>query len=275
MLVPNEEIDRHREELVDHAEDGEAGGGDGAAAREAEEGDGQPEDAGQPHRQRHRRRVPRLRLGGGGTLDLLQLPHHEQLHREQQQRLQVVVQDQAPRVQPDGHHHVLDVDEVNDHAGQVRRRPAVRRHGELVVGSHVDHAATEDGRQGEPRPQGRPRLPQEQRLPHRHEQRHRRPEHDEGVHVGVEEQLAVGEEGEVEDGGGGEEPPHCQEIQPVALHHPEPPADQDAGGAGEVLQGGQRPRIWKLHDRPLVDDRQQRPRDAVPRRHAVHRRSLS
>ena len=58
MLGPDDEVDDHREELVDDAEDGEAGGGDGSAARHAEVGDREAERAGKEHGEPHLEREP-------------------------------------------------------------------------------------------------------------------------------------------------------------------------------------------------------------------------
>jgi len=45
MLIPNEDVDRHGEELVDHTGDGERRGGNGPSGGEAEETDEQSEEA--------------------------------------------------------------------------------------------------------------------------------------------------------------------------------------------------------------------------------------
>ena len=73
--------------------------------------------------------------------------HDEELDGEEEERFQVVVQHQAPGVEPHRHDDVLHVDEVNGHAGHVQEGPHVGVDGELGIRDDVEHGAAQDDAQ--------------------------------------------------------------------------------------------------------------------------------
>jgi len=133
---------------------------------------------------------------------------------------------------------MLYVNKIYGHANQVGQCPAISHESKLIIRDHIEHAAGKDGAEGGPRLRRRPRLVQEQRLPYRNKQRHNRSEHDECVNIGVEEQLTIGEKGQVKYDCRRQKPPHCHEVKGVMLQELDPAEEEDPGGAGEVLQGG-------------------------------------
>ena len=70
----------------------------------------------------------------------------------------------------------------------------------------------------------------------------------------MEEELTVCEEGEIEDNGSGEEPPHSEQVKPVMVNDAETPTGKNCCGAGKVLQCSKSSWVGELHDGPFVND---------------------
>ena len=84
--------------------------------------------------------------------------HDEELDGEEQERFQVVVQNQSPGIEPHRHDDVLHVHEVDGHADHVQEGPDVGGDGELGICEDINDGAPEDGCKRGPCLHGRPRL---------------------------------------------------------------------------------------------------------------------
>jgi len=202
MLIPDEDVDRHSKELVDHTGDGERRGGNGPSGSEAEETDEQSEET----RQRDGVQGGGVKdAGSNGSENLNVLAGEEPEEWGHHEGEEVVVEDEAPGVEAEVHDHVLDVDHLGGDGDEVGEGPGVGGEGEGGVGGDVADGGGEDEEEGEEGEVGGAGLGAEGGVGEGDEERGEGAEDDEGVDVGVAEEVGVGEDGEVEDEGGGEE----------------------------------------------------------------------
>lgn len=203
MLIPNKYIDRHSEKLVHHAGDGERGGGNGPPGREPEETNEQAEEA---------RQGDGVEGGGvekaagsnrGDNLDVLAGDEGEK--GSHHKREEVVVEDEVLCVEAEAHDHVLDVDHLNGDGDEISEGPRVGDEGEGKVGGDEVEGVNEDDEEGEEGEVGGAWLAAKGGVGEGDEERGDRWKDNEGVKVGMAEEIGVGKDGEIKDECGGEE----------------------------------------------------------------------
>jgi hypothetical protein len=100
-------------------------------------------------------------------------------------------------------------------------------------------------------------LSAEERVRERYQQGGRGAEHDEGVHIGVLQQVGVGEDGELENERRREELLRHHPHERVMLDEPCLPHHPHSQHARHVSQRREQPRKREVRDRVLVDHREQ------------------
>ena len=127
---------------------------------------------------------------------------------------------------------MLNVNHLGGDGNEVSQGPGISGESKSRVVSHVPNSAGEDDQQRqECEPRGT-RLAAEDGVGDRDEERGEGSEDDEGIDVGVTEEVGVGEDREVEDEGGGEELLGGLPGEGVVVEEPYFAEEPDADGGG-------------------------------------------
>lgn len=100
---------------------------------------------------------------------------------------------------------MFDINHLGRDRDQISKSPRISSEGKTVIGGNIPDGAAENDEEGQKGKTGRDGLVSESGVCNGDEEGSERSEYDEGVDVGVTEEVGVGEDGEVEDECGGEE----------------------------------------------------------------------